>query len=120
MFFFNWLKENSFPFDSRMLIDDLEGQLYYQTGEETLPLYTESGKLLQKRSNFQNGYILVIRYLGWKAGLFIDELLMEKEIVSDNLRLQDESEPYIYKAILSGSEYLYLSPSIIRSWFIKI
>jgi len=105
--------ESSFPFDTNDLIEDHNGNLFYQSGDDELPLYTESGKLHQRKKSFEKGYILIIRYLGLKAALFMDELLMEKEVVSENLRLHDETEPFIYRAILSGSEYLYLSPSII-------
>ncbi len=107
--------ETVFPFDSGSILDEQEGQLFYNWKGEKLPLFTESGKLYQSRNLFNRGFILVIHYLGLKAALYTDELLMEKEIVSDNLRLHDEKEPYLYKALLSGDEYLYLSPSIICS-----
>ena len=107
--------EKSFPFDKRMVLDDEKGLLCYKDGEDELPLYTESGKLHQKINKFESGYVLIVRYLGLKAALYTDELLMEKEVVSENLRLHDEKEPFIYKATLSGKEHLYLSPSIISS-----
>jgi two-component system chemotaxis sensor kinase CheA len=107
--------EDTFPFEKKKLIEGHKGNLCYQLGEEELPLYTESGKLIQKKKISESGYILIVRYLGLKAALLTDELLMEKEVVSENLRLLDEKEPFIYKAILSGKEFLYLSPSIISS-----
>lgn len=107
--------ESSSPFDKSLLIEDEEGILAYQSGDDELPLYTESGKLHQKVDNFDRGFILIVRYLGLKAALYVDELLMEKELISENLRLHNEKEPYLYTALLSGREYLYLSPSIISS-----
>lgn len=107
--------ENSLPFQKENLVEGHQGILCYRFGEDELPLYTESGKLLQKKKLFEQGYILIVRYLGLKAALFTDELLMEKEVVSESLRLHDEKEPFIYKGILSGKEFLYLSPSIISS-----
>ena len=105
--------ENSLPFDRSKLVEDQNGLFCYRFGDVELPLYTESGKLHQRKGHFTKGYILIVRYMGLKAALFADELLMEKEVVSENLRLQDEKEPFLYNALLSGREYLYLSPSII-------
>jgi len=107
--------ESSSSFDHRYLIEDHRGVQTYKAGDDELPLYTESGKLHQKIDNFDKGYILIVRYLGLKAALYVDELLMEKELISENLRLHDEKEPFLYRALLSGREYLYLSPSIISS-----
>ncbi len=107
--------ESSSPFERRLLVEDHNGVLTYRSGDDELSIYTESGKLHQKLENFEPGYVLVVRYLGLKAALFVDELLMEKELVSENLRLQNEKEPFLYNALLSGREYLYLSPSIISS-----
>jgi two-component system chemotaxis sensor kinase CheA len=105
--------EKSFPFDKSKVVEDISGALFYNSDEDNLPLYTESGKLHQRKSNFDKGYILIVRYLGLKAALFTDELLMEKEVVSEHLRLHDEKEPFLYRAVISGSECVYLSPSII-------
>lgn len=107
--------ESSAPFESGKLIEEHNGILSYRDGEDELPIYTESGKLHRKTERFTGGYVLVVRYLGLKAALYTDELLMEKEIVSENLRLHDEKEPFLYRAVVSGREYLYLSPSIISS-----
>jgi len=105
--------EDSIPFSSRHLIDDRDSFLYYRYGEDELPLFTESGRLHRVSPDSESGYVLIVTYLGLKAALYTEELLMEKEILSDNLRLNDESEPYLYKAVLSGQDCLYLSPSII-------
>lgn len=107
--------ETSGPYAQRNLIDDREGFLYYRSGDDELPLYTSSGRIHLNASEINRGYVLIVRYLGLKAALYVDELLMEKEILSDNLRLGDEREPYLYNAVLSGRDYLYLSPSIISS-----
>ncbi|MBI9098040.1 MAG: Hpt domain-containing protein, partial [Spirochaetaceae bacterium] len=82
--------ESSAPFDHHMLIEDQNGILSYRSGDDELPIFTESGKLHQKTDNFDKGYILIVRYLGLKAALYADELLMEKELLSENLRLHDE------------------------------
>lgn len=107
--------EDTCPFDRKDLIADREDFLYYKFGEDELPLYTESGRLHRVASGFERGYILIVRYLGLKAALYTEELLMEKEVLSDSLRLNDEKEPYLYSAVLAGRDYLYLSPSIISS-----
>lgn len=107
--------ESSGTFSLSELIDEKDGFLYYRSGGDALPLYTDSGRLHQSASQLEGGYILIVRYLGLKAALYMNELLMEKDVLSDSLRLQDEGEPFLYGAVLSGSECLYLSPSIIAS-----
>lgn len=107
--------ESSSIFEPSSLIDERDGFLYYRSGEDELPLYTDSGRLHQSSAGFGSGYVLIVRYLGLKAALFTEELLMEKDVLSDSLRLQDEREPFLYKAVLAGRECLYLSPSIISS-----
>jgi two-component system chemotaxis sensor kinase CheA len=105
--------EDSFPFRGKDLVADREDFLFYRVGDDELPLFTESGRLHKVASGNEEGYILVITYLGLKAALYTEELLMEKEILSDNLRLSSETEPFLYQAVLSGQDCLYLSPSII-------
>ncbi|MBN2655475.1 MAG: Hpt domain-containing protein [Spirochaetales bacterium] len=105
--------DSTLPFNIRSLTGEREDFLYYRYGEEELPLYTESGRLHHVSEGFEGGYILIVTYLGLKAAIYTEELLMEKEILSDNLRLNEEAEPFLYKAVLSGEDCLYLSPSII-------
>ncbi|MBB6481931.1 chemotaxis protein CheA [Spirochaeta isovalerica] len=105
--------ESTEPFSAHSLIGDRDDFLFYRFKEEELPLFTESGRLHKVSAGSEGGYVLIVTYLGLKAAIYTEELLMEKEILSDNLRLNEEAEPFLYQAVLSGEDCLYLSPSII-------
>ncbi len=81
----------------------------------SLPVFTLEGRLYRTDVNPTDSTGVVISYLDREAVLLVDELMFKKEIPEDRLTLYIESSPYLHKMKISGSgtEFTYLSPSIV-------
>jgi two-component system, chemotaxis family, sensor kinase CheA len=81
----------------------------------SLPVFTLEGRLYRTDVSPSDSTGLVLSYLDKEAVLLVDELMFKKEIPEDRLTLYIEGSPYLHKMKISGSgtEFTYLSPSIV-------
>lgn len=89
--------------------------LLYPYKGEMIPVYNYNGAVSLNRTELEAPYLLVIRYLGKKAALLADEMVMEKEMVSEEFQLLDQMEPFLYRFSIKGikQKYIYLSPALV-------
>lgn len=81
----------------------------------TYPVYTLEGRLYRTDALPAGSSGLFISYLGRKAIVLVDEVMFKKEIPEDRLTLYIEGSPYLHRMRITGSgtEFYYLSPSVV-------
>ncbi|OQY39996.1 MAG: hypothetical protein B6229_02710 [Spirochaetaceae bacterium 4572_7] len=91
--------------------------LDYTYNNVIYPIYTPWGRLSSTNRELKQGYGLILRYLGKKAFIPVDEFILEKEFFSSVLTYVDTDTPN-HKAISIGDkkeDFTIILPSIINS-----
>lgn len=89
--------------------------LNYRINGNLLPIFTPFGRY-SSSSITASGFALVIRYLGKKALLLVDEFILEKEFFSSTLTYENSKVPG-HKVVLAKGrqeDFLLIEPSIIN------
>lgn len=96
---------------------EAEGQAYLTLGGEQVPVYSVLGRLSTRQESLSEPYALLIRYLGKKAVIPVDEFVLEKSIYTSEMLLQKTDTSFIRDITLSGKKqnYSYLLPSFITA-----
>ncbi|MFP4362344.1 MAG: chemotaxis protein CheA [Spirochaetia bacterium] len=90
--------------------------MYYKGPEgRKVPVFTPEGKLLKSITLDQEKYGLLINYLDYSGLLLIDDLLFEKEMMSEHLQILEEIQPNIRRIELGKTplDFQMLIPSIV-------
>ncbi|MBN2618859.1 MAG: Hpt domain-containing protein [Spirochaetales bacterium] len=91
--------------------------LAYNYNGKSYPIFTPWGRLSSSKAQLQEKYAFIIRYLGTKAIIPVDEFVLEKEYFSSVISLIDCDTPG-HKKVKIGEKvenFTLLLPSVINS-----
>lgn len=90
--------------------------LNYSYDGELYPIYTPLGRLSSNQTELKEKYGLIVRYLGKKAFIPVEEFIVEKEFFSSVISYINSDSPN-HKYIKVGNkkeDFIYILPSIIN------
>ncbi len=78
-----------------------------------IPVYDLPGEV--SSDNARSEYLLVLRYLGRRGCIPVDDFLFEDDIPSEQMTLYMEDNPHVYRVSVDGKDmdFSYVSPSLL-------
>lgn len=96
-----------------------DGGLYYPTDRGELPLYTPLGRIMAgKEDQLTFSHLLVVTHLGVEGLLGVDEILEERDVSAQKIRLGWEKEPNLQEVNLEGYQepVLFVFPALVSRY----